>query len=160
DGGIHVIGNHEEERFRGIKHFKRFPEWSISAIRDQDMPARNLRIQDLDAVVGTWNYAELSAHLIGHILGELPGSLQMFRADASPSFSFRDICSAYRAPIHLGNRLSGGKPWPMIAMRHHDNHAYLAMGSSPFAGRPGRTLVAVVDGMGDDTSVSMSVADG
>jgi carbamoyltransferase len=35
----------------------------------------------------------------------------------------------------------------------------MAYGASPFAGRSGRTLVAVVDGMGDDTSVSMSLAE-
>ena len=158
EGGIKVIANHEEERFRGIKHFKRFPDHSISAICD-NLAERELDARDLDAVVATWDYMELSAQLLGHIAGELPGSLTMFRGDASPSFSFRDIGAAFRAPAHLGNRLSAGKPWPIINLRHHDNHAYLAYGASPFAGRPGRTLVAVVDGMGDDTSVSLSVAE-
>ncbi|MFO1041977.1 MAG: carbamoyltransferase C-terminal domain-containing protein [Planctomycetaceae bacterium] len=156
--GIEVIANHEEERFRGIKHFKRFPDYSVAAACES-LAERNLTASDLDAVVATWNYEELSAQLIGHIAGELPGSLTMLRSEASPSFSFRDVCSAFRGPMHLGERLSLGKPWPIINLRHHDNHAYLAYGASPFAGRPGRTLVAVVDGMGDDTSVSMSVAE-
>ena len=156
--GIEVIANHEEERFRSIKHFKRFPDHSVAAACE-NLAKRNLSASDLDAVVATWNYVELSAQLIGHIAGELPGSLTMFRSEASPSFSFRDICCAFRGPTHLGNRLSPGKLWPIINLRHHDNHAYLAYGASPFAGRPGRTLVAVVDGMGDDTSVSMSVAE-
>jgi carbamoyltransferase len=158
DGGIRVIANHEEERFRGIKHFKRFPDHSLSAVCE-NLAERELNAGDLDAVVATWDYMELSAQLLGHIAGELPDSLTMFRAEASPSFSFRDICSAFRAPAHLGNRLLAGKTWPIINLRHHDNHAYLAYGASPFAGRPGRTLVAVVDGMGDDTSVSLSVAE-
>lgn len=158
DHGIEVIANHEEERFRGIKHYKRFPDHSVNAICE-NLAERELGPEDLDAVVATWNYMELSAQLIGHIFGELPGSLTMFRADASPSFSFRDVCSAFRGPGHLGKLLSAGKPWPIINLRHHDNHAYLAYGASPFAGRAGRTLVAVVDGMGDDTSVSMSVAE-
>ena len=83
----------------------------------------------------------------------------MLRADASPSFSFRDICSAFRAPAHLGQRQGAGKFHPIINLRHHDNHAYLAYGASPFAGQSAQTLVTVVDGMGDDTSVSMSVAE-
>lgn len=156
--GIELIANHEEERFRGIKHYKRFPDHSVTAICE-NLAQRELSVQDLDAVVATWNYIELSAQLIGHIFGELPGSLTMFRADASPSFSFRDVCSAFRGPGHLGSRLSAGKPWPIINLRHHDNHAWLAYGASPFAGRPGRTLVAVFDGMGDDTSISLSVAE-
>lgn len=158
EGGIKVLANHEEERFRGIKHFKRFPDHSITAVCES-LARRNRSVADLDAVVATWDYLELSAQLLGHIAGELPGSLTMFRADASPTFSFRDVCSAYRGPSHLGDRLSAGKPWPIINLRHHDNHAYLAYGASPFAGRPGRTLVAVVDGMGDDTSITMSVAE-
>lgn len=158
EGGIEVIANHEEERFRGIKHFKRFPDRSVTAACES-LSARNLSARDLDAVVATWDYMELSAQLLGHIASELPGSLTMLREEASPSFCFRDICSAYRGPGHLGNRLSGGTPWPIINLRHHDNHAYLAYGASPFAGEPGRTLVAVIDGMGDDTSISMSIAE-
>jgi carbamoyltransferase len=156
--GIQVIANHEEERFRGIKHYKRFPDHSVAAALE-NLAERSLNAFDLDAVVATWNYMELCAQLAGHIAGELPGSITMFRNEASPSFSFRDVCCAFRGPAHLGNRLSPGKFWPIITLRHHDNHAYLAYGASPFAGQPGRTLVAVVDGMGDDTSVSMSVAE-
>lgn len=156
--GIRIIANHEEERFLGIKHYQRFPDHSVAAIRD-NLTERNIAVEDLDAVVATWDYMELSAQLLGHIAGEFPGSLTMFRGHASPTFSFRDVCSAFHAPSKLGRRLSTGAPCPIINLRHHDNHAYLAYGASPFAGRQGRTLVAVVDGMGDDTSVSLSVAE-
>ncbi|MBS0203107.1 MAG: carbamoyltransferase [Planctomycetes bacterium] len=158
-GGIQVLANHEEERYRGIKHFKRFPDHSLTST-SEELAERGMTLGDLDAVVATWDYIELASQLLGHIAGELPGSLTMVRADASPTFSFRDLCSAFRAPLHFGSRFCGGQPQPFINLRHHDNHAYLAYGASPFAGRPGRSLVTVVDGMGDDTSVTMSVAEG
>lgn len=156
-GGIQAIANHEEERFRGIKHYKRFPFRSITAVCE-NLAERGLDVNDLDAVVATWDYIELCSHLVGHIAGEIPSSIRMLHSDASPSFSLRDVCSAYRAPAHFSQGFCSGRAQPIINLRHHDNHAYLSYGASPFAGRPGRTLVTVVDGMGDDTSVSMSLA--
>jgi len=158
EGGIQVIANHEEERFRGIKHFKQFPSHSIEAAC-ADLRKRGLGVDDLDAVVTTWDYIELGSQLAGHIAGELPGSLTMLRSAASPTFCFRDVCHAFRASTLLGRQLGTGKPHPVINLRHHDNHAYLALGLSPFAGSTSPVLVAVIDGLGDDSSISLYRSD-
>jgi len=40
-------------------------------------------------------------------------------------------------------------------MRHHNNHAYYPYAMSPFAGSSNPTIIIVMDGFGDDGSISM-----
>ena len=47
---------------------------------------------------------------------------------------------------------------PMICMPHHDNHAWFSFAASPFADRREPVAIAVLDGTGDQGSVSLYVA--
>jgi carbamoyltransferase len=45
-------------------------------------------------------------------------------------------------------------------MPHHDNHAWFSCCASPFARADGPTIIAVLDGMGDEGAISLYVAQG
>ncbi|WP_231741944.1 carbamoyltransferase C-terminal domain-containing protein [Stieleria varia] len=162
DTGIRVICNHEEERFVGQKHCKDFPEFSFQQMQ-VDLQDLQCDLGAIDGFVCTWDYVNFFSNLCGHIVGELPGSLTLLRREASPTFSTRDIGRIFRAPQSLAKQVSRQKnapqAHPIICLRHHDSHAFSAYGLSPFAQDGHPTLVAVIDGTGDDGSISLYRAD-
>ena len=123
--------------------------------RFQTSSNRGLGLDDLDAVVATWDYVELGAQMAGHIAAELPGSLTLLRQQASPTLSFSDFRDAFDAPFKLATHSESQHSIPIIALGHHDNHAYFSLGVSPFADSSEDTLVAVIDGLGDDSPISL-----
>ncbi|KAL6053594.1 Carbamoyltransferase [Balamuthia mandrillaris] len=54
---------------------------------------------------------------------------------------------------------AGWKQWPIISSRHHDNHAYFSFLVSPFADSREPVMIVVMDGQGDDASVSFYVSE-
>lgn len=163
ESGIKIISNHEEERFVGLKHCKEFPQHSLRALQ-RDLEELGTDFDSLDALVCTWDYVHFFSNILGEIIAEMPASLTLLRRDASPTFSTRDVGRIFRAPRILANKSrefsSAPKPTvPIIGLRHHDSHAYMAYGTSPFAADGETTLVAVIDGTGDDGSISMYRAD-
>ena len=49
---------------------------------------------------------------------------------------------------------------PLICMPHHDNHAWFSFAASPFADDGEPVAIAVLDGTGDQGSVSLYVVEG
>ena len=157
--GMRIVANHEEERFRAIKHFKRFPSHSLEVVGEQ-LQQLGLRFEDLDAVVASWDYVSFSAHMLRSMVEEAPAGFRLLRRAASPGMDAHDVSAAFQAPKHLGRQLGATGRVPIINLRHHDNHAFFSYGVSPFAGDEDPVMVAVLDGTGDDSSITLYVARG
>lgn len=156
--GVCLIANNEEERFSGIKHDNGYPEQSAEALRAQ-MERLGIGAEDVHAYLGNFDYTVLLATATGSFLEELPGSLAMLRPDAAPDVGRLNPREALSTPRRLGRKLGMGRPAPIIGMGHHENHAYFAYGVSPFAGDGERVMVSVIDGHGDDSAISLFVAE-
>lgn len=157
--GIRLIGNHEEERFQGIKHFQRYPAESVEALLNQ-LRDMNIAPSDIHAVCASWDYSAWVAKAAQTVIEELPGSIGLLRDGASPHMNLSCLNEAFTAPRQLGGRLWGnGRKMPIIGLRHHDNHAWLSWGCSPFAQSEDPVVVLVVDGAGDDGAISAYVAE-
>lgn len=157
DGGVRLLYNNEEERFRGVKHCAEFPELALDALGAQ-MARLGLGLEDIHAYVATWDYAQAGATLFRHMAEEVPASYSLFRTAASPNFNLRHITRAFLAPRQLGAKLGLRGAQPIISLRHHDNHAYFSYGASPFASGGEPVMILVADGFGDDGAVSLYVA--
>jgi carbamoyltransferase len=157
--GIRLIGNHEEERFRAVKHYQRYPSESVQVLLQQ-MRERGIEPAQIHAACASFDYGAWTAKAVQTIVEEFPGSLRLLRHEASPSTNLRCILEATTAPRELGKLLNGShRPFPVISLRHHDNHAWLSWGVSPFADSPDPVMVLVVDGAGDDCAISSYVVE-
>ena len=154
DNGIRILANNEEERFSGEKHSTRFPALAIQALLEQhkDIAAQPDRI---DAWLGTWDYPALSATLLRMILEELPASAGMLRPNAFPFMNAGYLFQASRAPGDLAAVMGQRRPIPIIALPHHENHAWFSWSVSPFAKEEAPVIVSVLDGAGDRGAISI-----
>jgi carbamoyltransferase len=155
--GIRLICNHEEERFSGKKHTTEYPRNALDALVKT---ARHLGIEpdSIAAWLSTWDSPALGSTLIRMLAEELPGSLGLLRLGSIPSFNLRDSANAIWAADELGRQLGAGRPVPVIAMPHHDNHAWFSFSVSPFARSKAPVMIAVLDGMGDLGAISLYAA--
>ncbi|WP_394827359.1 carbamoyltransferase C-terminal domain-containing protein [Pendulispora albinea] len=158
--GIELLVNNEEERFSGKKNCTDFPERSIADLLAQ-MDRLGIGPRDIDACLASWDYVTLGATGVKAMVDELPGSFRTaFDPDAQDPTMTPDMVHAvmFEAAARLGKSLGLGEPFPIIGMRHHDNHAALAYAMSPFAKGEEPVMVAVLDGSGDDGAVSLYLA--
>ncbi len=168
-GTVEMICNEEEERYTTIKHYGRYPEQSIEAVK-RHMQERGLGPKDLAGCVSNWDYAAaVNALLLHPLLEEAPASIAGLRAHKSALDQERParqrseeeavggLAALIRVPTRLGDQLGLGARMPIIGERHHDCHAYLSHAVSPFADRPDPVMVIVVDGSGDDATTSLYV---
>jgi carbamoyltransferase len=157
--GIRLIANHEEERFRAIKHYQRYPSESMQVLLRQ-MRELEIAPEQIHAACASWDYGAWAAKAVQSVIEELPGSLCLLRREASPQMNLQCLLEARTAPRELGKVLNGDdRPFPVISLRHHDNHAWFSWGVSPFAKSDGPTMVLVIDGAGDDGAISSYVAE-
>ena len=154
DGGPKLICNNEEERFSGQKHSTQFPQDALAALRDI-MKRMGIGLDQIDAWFATWDYAALGATLIRTVLEEAPASFRMLRVTTTPVFNVRHLDQGTRAARTLGRQLGIGQPMPLIAMPHHDCHAWFSASVSPFARSERPVMVAVLDGFGDLGAISL-----
>jgi carbamoyltransferase len=157
--GIRLIANHEEERFRAVKHCQRYPELSVRMLAEQ-MKQLGIAPGRIHAACTSWDYPYWTSKAIQSVVQELPGSLRLLTRDASPQMNAQCVLDAFTAPRRLGRQFGAdGARMPVINLRHHDNHAWLSWGVSPFAKSDEPVLVLVVDGAGDVGAISAYVAD-
>ncbi len=64
-----------------------------------------------------------------------------------------------RTPKILAQQLGLAERVPLICMPHHDNHAWFSFAASPFADNGEPVAIAVLDGTGDQGSISLYVAE-
>jgi carbamoyltransferase len=155
--GVRIIGNHEEERYAQVKHCKLLPEFSLDVVTRQ-VEACGLRMSDVHAYTASWDYVDFAASVAGEIMAELPGSLVLLRPQAWPTTNGKDLLQALKSSAWLTRRLGLKRQQPIIGLRHHDNHAYFSYAASPFARTGEPVMVAVIDGSGDDGSVTLYMA--
>ena len=158
-GGIRLIANHEEERFRAIKHYQRYPSESVQVLLRQ-MRERGIEPAQIHAACASWAYGAWAASAVRSIVEEFPGGLGILRHDASPQMNLQCFLDARTAPCELGKLLNvSHQPFPVINLRHHDNHAWFSWGVSPFADSTDPVMVLVSDGAGDDGAISSYVVE-
>jgi carbamoyltransferase len=154
--GLRMICNNEEERFCGRKHASQYPLSSLNALSEM-MHALGVRPEQIVAWLGTYDYPLLVATGIRSALEEFPVSLHLMVQDARPTFDADDFREGIRAPARLGELFGEAGGVPIVGMPHHDNHAYFSYLASPFAFDVRPVMVAVVDGSGDFSSISLYV---
>mgnify|MGYP006282429639 CR=1 FL=1 len=155
--GLRVICNNEEERYTTIKNDGQFPRNSLNQVFDY-LKENGYGPNHIFAVLGSWDYVKGISTCIRHAIEEAPMSLNLVRWSASPHMNFWHFIKALNAPRLLKAFFRSEKNIPIIGMRHHNNHAYYPYAMSPFAGKQEPTIILVMDGFGDDGSISMFVA--
>jgi carbamoyltransferase len=155
-GGIRLVTNNEEERFRAIKHYRRFPHLSLGVL-NRRMTAQGIAPGDLAAIVTTFDFTETMPTMLKSIAEEGPSAARMAGHSAAMIFDAHDIAASVGIPRRIGGALGLRARPPVLALRHHDNHAWFSYGVSPFAASAEPVMVAVLDGTGDDGSISLYV---
>jgi carbamoyltransferase len=156
-GGPRLIVNNEEERFSGNKHTTEYPRQSIDAMVTT-LRGIGRDVGDIAAWLTTWDYPTLAGTLIRSVLEEAPQSLKLLRTTDAAGFDGRRLEQMTRTPKILGKQLGLAARPPLICMPHHDNHAWFSFAASPFSDIDEPVAIAVLDGTGDQGSISLYVA--
>lgn len=151
--GVRLLCNNEEERFSGRKHTDRFPKHSIDALLAL-LDTMGLTARDIDAWLSAWDQPALYATFVRTVLEEAPASLSLL-GNKMPQVSLRRLDAGARSAMRLGRRLGLRSPVPLIETAHHDNHAWFSFVTSPFAESEEPVTVVVLDGLGDQGSISL-----
>jgi carbamoyltransferase len=153
-GGPRLIVNNEEERFSGNKHTTEYPKLSIDAVV-ATLREMGRDIGDIDAWLTSWDYPTLAGTLARSVIEEMPQSFKLVRTTEAAGFDGRRLDQMTRTPKILARQLGLTGRVPLICMPHHDNHAWFSYAASPFADDGKPTAVAVLDGTGDQGSISL-----
>ena len=157
--GPRLILNNEEERFSGNKHTTEYPQKSIEAMV-ATLRGMGRGIEDIDAWLTSWDYPTLAGTIARSVLEEVPQSLKLLRTTEAAGFDGRRLDQMTRTPKILARQLGLSERVPLICMPHHDNHAWFSFAASPFADDDEAVAIAVLDGTGDQGSISLYVAEG
>jgi carbamoyltransferase len=157
EGRVDLICNEEEERYTAIKHCQDYPQSSIEAIK-RHMHELDIGPDDIVACVGTFDYAQaVNAQVMHPFLEELPRSLSMLAGVRSRKGPRKGTTELAQAPARLREQLGSAERMPIIGTHHHDTHAYLCWGVSPFADVEEPVMVVIIDGGGDDACTSLYI---
>lgn len=151
--GVRLLCNNEEERFSGQKHTDRFPTHSVAELVSL-LDTMGLKPQDIDAWLSAWDQPALYAAFARTVLEEAPASLSLLR-NRMPQINLKLLDRGTRAAKHLGRALGLSSPVPLIETAHHDNHAWFSFATSPFSDSGDPVMVVVLDGLGDQGSISL-----
>jgi carbamoyltransferase len=157
NAGPRIVVNNEEERFSGNKHTTEYPRLSIDAMVET-LHQRGRSVGDIAAFVTTWDYPALLATMVRTVLEEAPASLKLLMMPIGPAIDRRRMDQMRRTPKILARQLGLPERVPLICMPHHDNHAWFSFAASPFADSNEPVAIAVIDGTGDQGSISLYVA--
>jgi len=156
--GPRLIVNNEEERFSGNKHTTEYPKLSIDAAV-ATLRGMGRDIGDIDAWLTSWDYPTLAGTLARSVLEEFPQSLKLVRTTEAAGFDGRRLDQMTRTPKILARQLGLAERVPLICLPHHDNHAWFSYAASPFADNGELVAIAVLDGTGDQGSISLYVVE-
>ena len=152
--GPRLIVNNEEERFSGNKHTTEYPKLSIDAVV-ATLREMGRDIGDIDAWLTSWDYPTLAGTMARSVLEELPQSFKLVRTTEATGFDGRRLDQMTRTPKILARQLGLADRVPLICLPHHDNHAWFSFAASPFADDGKPVAIAVLDGTGDQGSISL-----
>lgn len=156
--GPRLIVNNEEERFSGNKHTTEYPKLSIDAAV-ATLREMGRDVGDIDAWLTSWDYPTLAGTLARSVLEELPPSFKLVRTTEAAGFDGRRLDQMTRTPKILARQLGLAERVPLICLPHHDNHAWFSYAASPFADDGEPVAIAVLDGTGDQGSISLYVVE-
>ena len=156
--GPRLIVNNEEERFSGNKHTTEYPKLSVDAVV-ATLREMGRDIGDIDAWLTSWDYPTLAGTLARSVIEELPQSFKLVRTTEAAGFDGRRLDQMTRTPKILARQLGLADRVPLICLPHHDNHAWFSYAASPFADDGEPTAIAVLDGTGDQGSISLYVVE-
>ncbi len=156
--GPRLLVNNEEERFSGNKHTTEYPKLSIDAAV-ATLREMGRDIGDIDAWLTSWDYPTLAGTMARSVLEELPQSFKLVRTTEAAGFDGRRLDQMTRTPKILARQFGLAERVPLICLPHHDNHAWFSYAASPFADDGAPTAVAVLDGTGDQGSISLYVVE-
>src|SRR5438034_8957840 len=156
--GPRLIVNNEEERFSGNKHTTEYPKMSIDAAV-ATLREMGRDIGDIDAWLTSWDYPTLAGTLARSVIEEMPQSFKLVRTTEAAGFEGRRLDQMTRTPKILARQLGLAERVPLICLPHHDNHAWFSWAASPFADDGAPTAIAVLDGTGDQGSISLYVVE-
>jgi carbamoyltransferase len=156
--GPRLLLNNEEERFSGNKHTTEYPKASIDAMVET-LHERGRDVGDIAAWLTSWDYPTLAGTLARSVLEEVPHSLKLLRTTQAAGFDGRRLDQMTRTPKILSRQLGLSERVPLICMPHHDNHAWFSHAASPFTDNEEPVAVAVLDGTGDEGSISLYVVE-
>ncbi len=156
--GVELLANNEEERFQGIKHYDRFPVHSLETLIHQ-LSATGRKPEDVFAYLEAFDQAGFIAFNMRLIGEEIPKSFSLLSRSAW-SHAPDSLVNVLKVSATLGERSGIGRKVPIIGQNHHGNHAYFSYAVSPFAHSGETTIITVVDGNGDDGSISYFLARG
>ena len=157
--GPRLILNNEEERFSGVKHTTEYPKASIDAMVEA-LRGMGRDVSDIFAWLTSWDYPTLAGTIARSVLEEAPQSLRLLRTTEAAGFDGRRLDQMTRTPKILARQLGLAEPVPLIAMPHHDNHAWFSFAASPFKDDGDAVAIAVLDGTGDLGSISLYTVTG
>ena len=156
--GPRLIVNNEEERFSGNKHTTEYPKLSVDAAV-ATLREMGRDIGDIDAWLTSWDYPTLAGTLARSVIEEMPQSFKLVRTTEAAGFDGRRLDQMTRTPKILARQLGLVGRVPLICLPHHDNHAWFSYAASPFADDGEPTAIAVLDGTGDQGSISLYVVE-
>jgi carbamoyltransferase len=156
--GPRLILNNEEERFSGNKHTTEYPTLSIDAAV-ATLREMGRDVGEIDAWLTSWDYPTLAGTLARSVLEELPQSFKLLRTTEAAGFDGRRLDQMTRTPKILARQLGLAERVPLICLPHHDNHAWFSYAASPFADDGEPVAIAVLDGTGDQGSISLYVVE-
>jgi carbamoyltransferase len=156
--GPRLIVNNEEERFSGNKHTTEYPKLSVDAVV-ATLREMGRDIGDIDAWLTSWDYPTLAGTLARSVIEELPQSFKLVRTTEAAGFDGRRLDQMTRTPKILARQLDLSERVPLICLPHHDNHAWFSYAASPFADDGEPVVIAVLDGTGDQGSISLYVVE-
>jgi carbamoyltransferase len=158
-GGPKIICNNEEERFSAEKHTTRYPQMAVEALIEQ---ARGMGIapERFDAWFLSWDYPVFGATLLRLALEEGLASITLLNQAEETIADARRLEQVARAGRRIARQIGRREPVPLIAMPHHDNHAWFSFSVSPFARSTEPVMVAVLDGSGDLGAISLYLCGG
>jgi carbamoyltransferase len=157
--GPRLIINNEEERFSGNKHTTEYPKESVDATVEA-LHGMGRSARDIFAWLTSWDYPALAGTMCRSVLEEAPQSFRLLRATEATGFDGRRLDQMTRTPKILARQLGLSGNVPLIALPHHDNHAWFSFAASPFADDGEPVAIAVLDGTGDLGSISLYVVRG
>ncbi|MCA9079663.1 MAG: hypothetical protein KDA58_03850 [Planctomycetaceae bacterium] len=152
--GIEIIANDEEERLTGDKHCDQYPEQSLELLKRR-LAQRGIRPEQIAAWCLGWDYGHIGPFAFKNVFEEWPTSWLLINPNASPRWRFWPNVIFTRTVTRRLQQQFGLPALPKVLMMpHHENHAALSYGASPFAQDGEKTIVLVVDGWGDDGAIS------
>ncbi|MCP4264625.1 MAG: carbamoyltransferase [Candidatus Brocadiaceae bacterium] len=178
--GIKILANYEEERFTGKKHFAGYPENSVYELKKY-LTKIGKTTDDIFSIFYGWdllkleqNFQKLKVKMFEQKLRHNAFDDYLLHSVISEE-AHKEVYNPMRKEFYvyspllvriverLIKDLGLQSIIPCIQMPHHENHAYLSYGISPFSAInycDKTTIVSCIDGNGDISSASFYGAKG